>query len=172
MAEYRLIGYETRMLNRADFNNDKIDAGEIGAGHTVTALYEITPVGATTQMDELRYQTDHPVTKKPVKTSELAFLKLRYKLPNENKSRLIDRPIGSKDVKESLDQTSDDIRFAASVAGFGQILTGGRFTGNFNYDDVIKLAEKAKGIDSFGYRAEFVNLVRLAKQSAAIAPQP
>ena len=172
VASYRLIGYESRMLNRADFNNDKIDAGEIGAGHTVTALYEITPVGAPAPVDGLRYQQTTPEKPTAAKTGELAFLKMRYKLPNEDKSRLIERPIGQKDVKENLDQTSDDIRFAAAVAGFGQLLTGGHFTGTFGYDDVVTLAENAKGKDRFGYRAEFVNLARLAKQAAALPTQP
>lgn len=168
VAEYRLIGYETRMLNREDFNNDKVDAGDIGSGHTVTAIYEITPVGSESRLiDDLRYQQKVAV-EKPVATdatSEYAFLKLRYKLPNENTSKLIELPVDKSVEKESIDATSTDIRFAASVAAFGQLLRGDSYTGDFSYDDVINLAQGARGTDAFGYRAEFLNLVRLAKSA-------
>lgn len=168
VSEYRLIGYETRLLNREDFNNDKVDAGDIGAGHTVTALYEITPAGADGRLvDDLRYQSE---TAKPAagSTEEYAFMKIRYKLPDSNTSTLITAPVTRGSEAASVVQASRDDRFAASVAAFGQVLSGGRYTGSFTYDDVVSLAQSAKGEDRFGYRAEFINLVRLAKSAAAL----
>ncbi|MEM1300389.1 MAG: VWA domain-containing protein [Pseudomonadota bacterium] len=164
VAEYRLIGYETRALRREDFNNDKVDAGEIGAGHRVTALYEITRVGGATAVDPLRYGTEQTA---PAKTDELAFLKIRYKQPDEDTSQLITRPVTPADRTEP----DTEARFAAAVAAFGQILRGGRNTGGFTYEDVIALANGAKGDDPFGYRAEFVNLVRLAETAPALPRQ-
>ncbi|PCI56357.1 MAG: hypothetical protein COB36_03465 [Alphaproteobacteria bacterium] len=174
VAEYRLIGYETRHLNREDFNNDKIDAGDMGAGHTVTAIYEFTPVGSeAVSVDALRYTTN--LKKKGVAPSdEYAFLKIRYKLPMESKSKLITRAITAQDnvdkcpalAKCQLPVLSVDTNFATAVAAFGQILKGGQYTGDFSYDDVIALARKGKGDDQFGYRAEFINMVRLAKTHA------
>ncbi|MEM8793699.1 MAG: von Willebrand factor type A domain-containing protein [Pseudomonadota bacterium] len=165
VAEYRLIGYETRLLNREDFNNDKIDAGEIGSGHRVTALYEITPAGSTArQVDALRYQTSQ-APQGP--ENEYGFLKIRYKQPDASASQLITRPVTTAD-----EGTADtDARFAAAVAGFGQLLRGGRHTGDFSYAGVIDLANGAKGPDPFGYRSEFVSLVRLAQSAAALEPQ-
>jgi Ca-activated chloride channel family protein len=162
VAEYRLIGYETRMLQREDFNNDKVDAGDIGSGHTVTALYEITPVGSQAQLvDALRYQKKED--KKPAAdANEYAFLKLRYKLPTQKTSRLLDIAIDKTMEKPTLADASEDSRFAASVAAFGQLLRGDTHLGTFSYEDVIALAKGARGEDEFGYRTEFVNLVRLA----------
>ena len=166
VAEYRLIGFETRILNREDFNNDRVDAGEIGSGHTVTALYEITPVGSEArQVDDLRYQSQEPVTNG--NKNEYGFIKIRYKQPDEDTSTEIVRPVTLADRSEP----DTEARFAAGVAAFGQLLKGGRHTGQYSYDDVIELANGAKGPDPFGYRAEFVNLVRLAKSAAAAAPQ-
>jgi len=164
VSEYRLIGYETRVLDREDFNNDKVDAGDIGAGHTVTALYEVTPVGSTSQlMDDLRYSSeDAPAVAGDV--NEYGFLKIRYKLPNENTSQLISTPITKAVEVDRLDAAPEAARFAASVAAFGQLLTGGQYLGSYGFDDVISLAGGAKGDDEFGYRSEFINLVRLAKQ--------
>lgn len=168
VAEYRLVGYETRALRREDFNNDKVDAGDVGSSHSVTAIYEITPVGAKKFVDDLRYGKPladaerKPVPATNAKPGELGFLKLRYKLPKEDNSRLIEMPIRSADALASIDAASADVRFATAVATFGQLLKGGRSTGNVSYDDVIALASKAKGDDPFGLRAEFVNLVRLA----------
>ncbi len=171
VSEYRLIGYENRLLNREDFNNDKVDAGEIGSGHTVTAIYEIVPVGSTGALvDGLRYQ-NAPATAAPTgKDGEYAFLRLRYKLPKEETSKLIETPItASQDVGASGGgKVASEARFAASVAAFGQILRGGRYTEHFSYDDVIELANANKGDDAFGYRAEFVNLVRLAKSASSM----
>lgn len=164
VSEYRLIGYETRVLAREDFNNDKVDAGDIGAGHTVTALYEVTPVGSTSQlMDDLRYSSeDAPAIAGGV--NEYGFLKIRYKLPDENTSQLISTPITKAVEVDRLDAAPEAARFAASVAAFGQLLTGGQYLGSYGFDDVISLAGGAKGDDEFGYRSEFINLVRLAKQ--------
>lgn len=175
VSEYRLIGYETRILKREDFNNDKVDAGDIGAGHTVTALYEITPAGAKTRLvDGLRYQKEAaaPAAGDVAGSSnELAFLKIRYKQPQGAKSTLITTPVTEANQVSDTAAAPSDARFAAAVAAFGQILKGGRYTGAYSYDDVIKLALGAKGIDEFGHRAEFVNLVRAAKTAAALAPQ-
>lgn len=163
VAEYRLIGYETRALKREDFNNDKVDAGEIGAGHSVTAIYEITTTDSDYRMVEpLRYGE---VVQTPIATpkAELAFLKLRYKLPDEDTSRLIEYPI-TPTVFKSLDNVSEDVRFAASVAAFAQLLRGGEhLQGHYDYDNIIELALSGRGEDRFGYRAEFINLLRLAK---------
>ena len=158
VAEYRLIGYETRALRREDFNNDKIDAGEIGAGHTVTALYEITFVGSpATKNTELRYgkaTQDAP----EAKTDELGYVSLRYKTPGENVSNLLETPI-----QLQKGEPSPDMAFAASIAGFGQLLRGSNYLGDWQWDDAINLANSARGEDEFGYRAEAVALMRLAK---------
>jgi len=171
VKEYRLVGYETRRLAREDFNNDKVDAGDIGAGHAVTAIYEITPVGTGAALnDDLRY-ADAKSAAPEAKGGEYAFLKIRYKLPNEDKSRLITRPVTHADDVE-LAKADDDTRFSTAVAGFAEMLKGGRYTGGYGYDDVIALAEGARGRDEFGYRNEFVNLVRLAKSASNMsAPQ-
>ncbi|MCX4024681.1 VWA domain-containing protein [Endozoicomonas sp. SM1973] len=168
VSEYRLIGYETRLLNREDFNNDKVDAGDIGSGHTVTAIYEITPTNSEGALiDNLRYQQD---TKQEAseKATEYAFLKLRYKLPDSDISQLIEVPINKEAEATSITATTTDIRFAASVAAFGQLLRGGQYLGDFSFDDIIALAKDARGTDEYGYRAEFINLVRLAKSARAM----
>lgn len=187
VAEYRLVGYETRKLNREDFNNDKVDAGDIGAGHAVTAIYEITPVGGPRAVDDSRYAAAPvPEASKPAaadKGQEYAFLKIRYKLPQESTSKLITTPITAADEKPLESSkcpphanclvaddfgASDDVRFGVAVASFAQLLKGGKHTGAVSYDDVITMAQAAKGADEFGYRAEFINLVRLAKSAAAL----
>ena len=173
VAEYRLIGYETRMLRREDFNNDKIDAGEIGSGHAVTAIYEITPTGSDARLlDDLRYDKAKPTASKTDtdKGSEYGFLKIRYKLPKEDVSKLITTPIDAKAEVANIDKASTDVRFATAVAAFGQLLRGGGMTKDFTYDDVVTLAESGKGTDKFGYRAEFINLVRLAKTASGLKP--
>ena len=170
VAEYRLIGYETRLLQREDFNNDKIDAGEIGAGHTVTALYEMTPVGSQAKLvDSLRYQNSVE-TDGSGEAGEYAFLKLRYKLPDSDTSTLITTPVTDEQAVDSVAEADSETRFASAVAAYGQILRGGRYTASYSLDDVIALAQGAKGRDEFGYRAEFINLVRLAKSAAAMEP--
>ncbi len=162
VAEYRLIGYENRMLKREDFANDKVDAGDIGAGHTVTALYEISLVGSKgLKLPPLRYGSQ--AKPDPAKAGELAFLKLRYKLPGQDKSKLIKIPLTKQMITASLDQSSEDFRFAAAVAAFGQLLRGGKYTGRFTYDQVLELARSGRGKDKFGYRGEFLRLVSLAR---------
>ena len=171
VSEYRLIGYETRLLNRDDFNNDKVDAGDIGAGHTVTAIYEVTPKDSKAALnDPLRYGTQPPLN--TAATDELAFLKIRYKLPGGGTSKLITTPVGRTSEVPSLKSAPQESRFATAVAAFGQLLRGGQYTSAFSYDDVIALAQAAKGTDEFGYRAEFINLVRLAKTAQSLEPLP
>ena len=167
VTEYRLIGYETRILNQEDFNNDKVDAGEIGAGTSVTAIYEITPVGSkATLVDPSRYQpAPTPVAGA---TSELAFLKVRYKLPGEDTSKLITRPVTSADQISDIARAPESTRFATAVAAYGSMLSGDPYvTKTFTWDSVIALANGAKGEDAFGYRAEFIQLARAAKTAAS-----
>jgi len=161
VAEYRLIGYETRMLNREDFNNDEVDAGDIGAGHTVTAIYEIVPVGSdATHYDPLRYG-DREATTTP-HGEELAFLRMRYKLPGEDESNLIERPIRIDEAMESLNDATEDARFAAAVAAFGQYLRNDPFLPDYELDDIRALAQSGRGEDDRGLRAEFIQLLDLA----------
>lgn len=180
VSEYRLIGYENRMLQREDFNNDKVDAGDIGSGHAVTALYEITPKNGMKMVDDLRYgktaEFDDKKNADKKASGEYAFVKIRYKLPDGDTSKLITRPVTDSDKAVEcaliadcvLPRANDDVRFTAAVAAFGQLLRGGKYTGSFGYDDVINLANGAKGKDDFGLRGEFVNLVRLAKNVPAM----
>jgi len=167
VAEYRLIGYENRALNREDFNNDKIDAGEIGAGHTVTALYEVTLVDSKNRaVDPLRYSNeigDNKLRTNDLRSEEMAHLRLRYKEPAASKSKLIEQAIKTSDIEPRLTDTSNRYRFSAAVAGFGQLMRGGKYMDEFAYDDVLDLARKSRGNDNFGYRGEFISLVNLAK---------
>jgi Ca-activated chloride channel family protein len=169
VAEYRLIGYETRMLRREDFSNDAVDAGEIGAGHEVTAVYEIAaPGSAGLRIEPSRYA--------PVEASledrgeELAFLRVRYKLPGEDDSRLIEQPITEANAVEDIAQASSETRWVAAVAAYGQLLRRDPYTEGYDFDDVIELAQGARGEDPFGYRAEFIQLARLADAAAALNP--
>ena len=170
VREYRLIGYETRMLAREDFRNDKVDAGEIGAGHTVTAIYEVILTDTDGGLiPSLRYRNQVAKPGFGFK-DEFAFLKIRHKQPDARKSTLITRPVTVADAFETLDDAPRDVRFAVAVAAFGELLRGGRYTGEYGHDDVIALAQGARGDDPFGYRNEFVRLVRLA-QSVTAAEQ-
>jgi Ca-activated chloride channel homolog len=166
VLEYRLIGYENRMLAREDFNNDKVDAGEIGAGHRVTALYEVVPVGSKGSVDPLRYAAP---TAKVAGNGELANVKLRYKMPKAEASQLLEYPIRKTSIA-SVDRLSANFRFAASVAAFGQLLRGGKYIGDYSYADVTKLARGALAEDRDGYRREFVSLVELARALTPDAP--
>lgn len=158
VSEYRLLGYENRALKREDFNNDKVDAGEIGAGHTVTALYEIVPKGEQGWLEPLRYAS---TPKLEGKAGELAMLRVRYKPVEGGSSRLIEHPVAST---QKNDKASDDLRFSAAVAAFAQQLKGdGRYTGTMSLKDTAQLARSARGDDPFGLRAEFVQLVELAQ---------
>ncbi|WP_053267982.1 vWA domain-containing protein [Pseudomonas chlororaphis] len=174
VSEYRLLGYENRALKREDFNNDKVDAGEIGAGHTVTALYEIVPKGEQGWLEPLRYGQAQASSESNSKGDELAMLRVRYQAPQGGSSRLIERPILASQQHGKLAQASDDLRFAAAVAAFAQQLKDGRYTGDFGLKDTVALARGAKSEDRFGLRGEFVQLVELAQslQTAAPADQP
>ncbi len=162
VAEYRLIGYETRALKTEDFKNDKVDAGDIGAGHNVTALYEITPVDSPARkFSDLRYENEHEA-EKPVKGSyqgELAYVKLRYKMPGDENSQLIETAV----TASSSDIPEKETLFAASVASFGQMLKGSDYLGDWTFEAVEDLARETRGEDRFGYRSEFLTLVRLAQ---------
>jgi len=168
VSEYRLVGYENRMLKREDFNNDKVDAGEIGAGHTVTAIYELTLKGNTASVDPLRYGKDKTATTD--QSAELAFLRLRYKEPEGEVSKLMEWPLHRQDIKTSISQTSNEFRFATAVAAFGQQLRGGKHTGEMSYTDIAKLASESRGADTFGYRGEFLRLVNLAQSLSTHKP--
>lgn len=161
VAEYRLIGYENRALTREDFSNDKVDAGEIGAGHSVTALYEIALVGSKGQrLEPLRYAQPEAVSSKG---DELAFLRLRYKAPDGDTSKLIERPIRRSDALQSIARASEATRWAAAVAAFGQTLRGGKYLDDFGYDDIKQLAVAARGQDAYGDRGEMLKLLDLAQ---------
>jgi Ca-activated chloride channel family protein len=166
VAEYRLIGYETRALNRDDFDNDKVDAGDVGSGQSVTALYEIVPVGGPRTMGDLRYAAQAKVANP---SSEYGYVKIRYKLPKSDTSRLIATPIGRRSEVGSFAAAPQDARFAAAVAGFAEMLRGGKYSGSLSYDDVLRMANASKGKDEFGYRSEFVQLVRAAKGARTLA---
>jgi Ca-activated chloride channel homolog len=157
---YRLIGYENRILKSEDFNNDKKDAGELGSGHTVTALYEIIPVGVESEfvkVDDLRYQ-QIKIDPAAVNSKELMTIKLRYKKPDEEVSMLmVHRLI---DSNTTLARTSENFRWSASVAAFGMLLRESAYTKNFTFNEVVRLAQGAKGVDERGYRTEFINLVK------------
>ncbi|WP_018415552.1 vWA domain-containing protein [Teredinibacter turnerae] len=170
VAEYRLLGYETRALKREDFNNDAVDAGEIGAGHTVTAIYEITPAGSKAALVDNQRYAAAPTTDATAKiatgtdtdkASEYGFLKIRYKQPGGSESQLISTPIP---VAKGAPQTQlREAQFGAAVAGFAQWLKDPRYLGDWSLDDALKLAQANKGDDPYGYRTEFVQLIRKAK---------
>ncbi len=157
VAEYRLIGYENRMLATEDFNNDAVDAGEIGAGHTVTAIYELTPVGSqATRLPPLRYG-DGSAAKG--KADEIAFLKLRFKQPDAEQSELIEQAIAKP---AQIGDGSVQLQFAAAVAAFGEALRGGKYLDGFSYAKIAELARRAESKDEYGFHAEFVELVNRA----------
>jgi Ca-activated chloride channel family protein len=171
VSEYRLIGYENRQLQREDFNNDKVDAGDVGAGKSVTAIYEITPKSASASVDALRYQTMPEAAKtksKPV-SSELAFLKIRYKKPNADKSILITQPIIAPKTVNAFDKASENQRFASAVAGFGQLLRQSPQMGHLSYQQVLQIAQQAKTKDNTGVKGEFIQLVKNAQALAGKA---
>jgi Ca-activated chloride channel homolog len=160
VKSYRLIGYENRMLRAEDFNDDKKDAGELGAGHTVTALYEIIPTGIQSEysnIDELKYQKNS-ITASAEGTQEIMTIKFRYKKPEGTTSKLIVHPLVDKNI--SLKNTSENFRWATAVAAFGMILRESEYVKDFTCHDVIQLANSAKGGDENGYRIEFINLVK------------
>ena len=169
VAEYRLIGYETRMLNREDFENDKVDAGDVGSGQTVTAIYEITPVGGPRANGDLRYQTVAQRTPVAGKASEYGFVKIRYKLPKSDTSQLISTSIDRRVEFFRFEDAPRDARFAVGVAAFAELLRGGKYSGSMTYDDVLAIVSAARGSDDFGYRTELTQMVRAAKSAGALA---
>ena len=163
VKEYRLVGYENRLLKQEDFNNDNVDAGDIGAGHSVTALYEIIPAGQPGWLGESRYQPAPPAA--TGKAGEYAHVNLRYKLPGKSNSILISQPVaaGSK----PLAQANADTRFAIAVAAYGQQLRGGQYNGKMGWSDIIRLARQADKPDPYGLRSEFVELAKIAQSLSA-----
>ena len=159
VAGYRLVGYENRLLNQEDFANDKVDAGEIGSGHSVTALYEIIPAenGDSSQGSSLKYQTTGTL----VDSSELLTVNLRYKAPNGNKSTLLSYPV---DADSYVGELSETLSFAAAVAEFGMVLRDSENKGNASYDTVLALAEPCIHADTDDYKKEFLRLVEIAKK--------
>jgi Ca-activated chloride channel family protein len=171
VASYRLIGYENRILAAEDFNNDKKDAGEIGAGHTVTALYEIVPASAkekleTPKVDDLKYQEDRALTE-AADSDELLTLKLRYKHPEGEVSTLMSEPV--KDDTQKFSAASKDFKFAAAVVSFGMLLRGSEHKGDTSYDAVLEIATDGASDDNTGYRTEFLEIVKKAKE---LSPKP
>lgn len=169
VASYRLIGYEKRMLRKEDFNNDKVDAGEIGAGHTVTALYEVVPVGASTNpaasvppVDALKYSSnERPTSAQSTTSNEMLTVKLRYKKPDGDNSELVERALTDADGK--FENAPLDLKFAAAVAEFGMILRDSEYKGNGTFAAVLEWAQEGKGSDANGYRSGFIELVRKAQ---------
>ena len=162
---YRLIGYENRLLAAQDFNDDKKDAGELGAGHSVTALYEVIPVGVETDVnlpdvEDLRYQQNN-VDPSAYNSDELMLVKFRYKEPKGTVSKLIQQPVVDGGLQ--FENASNDLKFAAAIAQFGMILRDSEYKGNANFNDVLKLAKESKGVDLEGYRAEFIKMVETSR---------
>ncbi len=169
ITEYRLIGYENRMLKREDFRNDQVDAGEIGAGHSVTALYEVSMKASGSEaIAPLRYASQNNLNSEaklePLNHSgELGFVKLRYKRPTEEVSQLMSFPL-SREALMSNKSASLDMQWASAVAGFSQLLSGAKYTQSWGFDDALELARSAKGDDLYGHRAEMINLIELSRQ--------
>lgn len=173
VKEYRLIGYDNRALREEDFANDKVDAGDIGAGHHVTALYEITLQGQAGLLPERRYPANRIEADARGKAGELAWLRIRYKAPGSDTSALIEQPVDAK--AQAFEQASTDLRFAAAVAGYAQVLAASPYTGRWTLDDSAKLAAASLGRDPHGQRAEFVALTRetsalLARRGSTTPP--
>ncbi|NQU84951.1 MAG: VWA domain-containing protein, partial [Mariniphaga sp.] len=162
VKSYRLVGYENRLLNDEDFNDDTKDAGEMGAGHTVTALYEIILAGSdeiAISIDPLKYQSRENVAGKTSK--EILTIKLRYKEPDGNKSKLLEKIVKENSINPEI--ISKNFNFSAAVASFGMLIRGSEFMGNTSFENILKLAENAKGSDNEGYRSEFIQLVKTTR---------
>ncbi|EFN7654501.1 TPA: VWA domain-containing protein, partial [Escherichia coli] len=157
VTEYRQIGYEKRQLRAEDFNNDNVDAGDIGAGKHITFLFELTLKGQKASIDKLRYAPDNKSAKSD-KTKELAWLKIRWKSPQGKESQLVEFPLAF-----AIKAPSEDMRFRAAVAAYGQKLRGSEYLNNTSWQQIKQWAQKAKGEDPQGYRAEFIRLIGLAK---------
>jgi Ca-activated chloride channel homolog len=167
VAEYRLIGYETRLLKRPDFNDDRVDAGEVGSNHSVTAVYEVTsPESPARLMDDLRYGEGRRDSRS-VNQNEVAWLRLRYKLPGAAESRMIEQPVPAA-IGTTFDKAADDARFAAAIAGFGRLLRQDPSLGAFSFEDVHRIVRSARGTDPNGHRSEFMRLVEMAATLAAV----
>ncbi len=170
VAGYRLIGYENRLLAKEDFNDDKKDAGEIGTGHAVTALYEIIPAGenvpGSPSVDPLKYQKPEPLASGTPVSGDLLTVKLRYKAPDGDKSQLLEVPLAAPEAFPAFAAASADFRFAAAVAAFGMKLRGSPDAGSISWDEILKIARGALGEDPGSYRAEFLTLVESAKKLA------
>lgn len=168
VASYKLIGYENRLLNKEDFNDDTKDAGELGSGHTVTALYEVVLAGNeenfTPKVDPLRYQKQNAVNEETAAGNELLTVKFRYKEPQGKESKLIVKNLESNEKELAL--ASNNFKFSAAVAEFGLLLRDSKFKGNASFDEVVKLAKMGKGEDTEGYRSEFIRLVELYELQA------
>jgi len=172
VSEYRLLGYELRALTREQFNDDKVDAGDVGAGHTVTALYELVSKGKKGSVDPLRYQTskaaketdsgDVPEAKHMGKQGELAWVKLRYKVPGQKVSKLVEFPVHKPAKTPTLAEADTDLKFALAVAGWGQWLRASTLIGDYAPDKILDLARESRGTDRYGHRAEFLRLVELS----------
>jgi len=173
VAEWRLIGYETRLLNEEDFANDRVDAGEVGSGASVTALYEITPVGGPTQMGERRYPDNRLGVGGGDPTGEVGFVQIRYKLPGESESRLVQQVVSNAGRPSGVSaQPPESTRWAMAVAAFGQKLRGDPWMNpDYGWDAILEQAQGARGEDPYGDRAEFVQLVRAA-QSMPVRREP
>lgn len=164
VAEYRLIGYETRLLDEADFANDEVDAGEIGAGHEVTALYEIVYPGSDgRRLPDRRYETSAAGL---TASSDLATVAVRFKRPGEDVSTLIERAVTPDDRAPAINRAPRETQFAAAVAGYAQLLAGAPYMGEWGYEDAAKLANRSKGRDEYGWRSQFVRLARAADTAA------
>ena len=172
VSEYRLIGYENRALNQEDFNNDKVDAGEIGAGHTVTAFYEVSLTGsANPYLPQLRYGVEQPARhpNDSLLTDELAWVKLRYKPVSSEQSVLLSQPVKKQQITD-FKQQNDDFRFAAAVLGFAHKLKGSHYLDSLDYQQLAAVAKQAMGQDTFGYRAEFIQLLNSTASLQAQIP--
>jgi Ca-activated chloride channel family protein len=172
VESYRLIGYENRLLNDEDFNDDKKDAGEMGSGHNVTALYEIVPAGSDEllpSVDPLRYQRNEVVEQKSSDKSDQEYLniKIRYKKPDGKTSMLLEKPVKGG-VKE-IGYASENLRFAAAISEFGMILRSSEFKGNSTLESAINLAGGARGEDEEGYRAEAIRLMKTVRDLKLIS---
>lgn len=169
VESYRLIGYENRLLNDEDFNDDTKDAGEMGSGHMVTALYEIVPSGSgerVPSVDPLKYQVSHKIQEEDY-SDELLTIKVRYKRPDGHTSMLLEKPVRA--YAEEIGSASENLRFAAAVAEFGMILRESEFKGNSTLESAVKLAKSAKGEDEDGYRSELVRLISTVKDMRGLA---
>ncbi|WP_038341906.1 vWA domain-containing protein [Acinetobacter sp. A47] len=163
VKEYRLVGYENRMLKQEDFNNDKVDAGDIGAGHNVTAIYEIIPAGQQGWLNDSRYQASTKTD--TMKKSEYAYVNLRYKLPGQDQSIVLSQAV--KAESRALAQANNDTRFAIAVASYAQQLKGGQYNGTMGWDQIIQLAQQSAQPDPYQMREEFIELAKIAKSLAA-----